>query len=149
MPAFISWEPETQSYTEIKPNKLTEEFHTPEEYGDNWSDQLEAEDINFISNYFNQIEYLKDWLGCVHIEVGGVTNTIALSEAKSEIIFKVPRNSLMAAIRYEIFDDLLIGNFMKTTLINVEGLGVDFTPYVTKYADNNLAKTHHQIKAYF
>lgn len=149
LPAFIYWDSETHSYTEIKPDKLMEEFHAPEEYGDNWSDQLESDDIKFITHYFSKIEYIRNWLGNIHIEVGGVTNTISLSDINSEIIFKVPRNSLMAAIRYEIFDDLLIGNFMKTTLINIDGFGDDFIPYVTKYADNGLAKSHRQLKSYF
>ena len=52
------------------------------------------------------------------------------------IIFECPRNSLMIAIKYEIFDDLLIGNFMKTTIIGHKGLHPYFTPYVTKYGDN-------------
>jgi len=149
LPAYISWETETHVYTEIKPNKLKYEFHTPEEYGDNWSDQLDTDDVKFIINYFDQIEHLKNWLGNIHFVVGGKTNTIKLSNCKSEIIFQVPRNSLMSAIKYEIFDDLLIGNFMKTTLINVGGLCDEFTPYVTKYADNGLAKSQKQLKDYF
>jgi hypothetical protein len=31
-------------------------------------------------------------------------------------VFEVPRKSLMDAVQWRIFDDLLIGNFMKTTL---------------------------------
>jgi hypothetical protein len=30
------------------------------------------------------------------------------------ITFEAPRHSLLTAVRYEIFDDLLIGNFVKT-----------------------------------
>jgi hypothetical protein len=58
----------------------------------------------------------------------------------------------MRAIRFETFDDLLIGNFMKTTLIGKwpqSHLYPDFTPYVTKYADNGLAKTSEDLKRYF
>jgi hypothetical protein len=149
LPAFISWESEIKSYTELKPKKLDKISLSPEEFGDNWSDQLEAQDVKLITNYFGQIEHLKTWLGNVHFEVGGVRNTIKLSEKNTEIIFKTPRNSLITAINYEIFDDLLIGNFMKTTLINVDGFGNRFTPYVTKYADNGLVKSHLQLKNYF
>jgi len=149
LPAFITWETDANSYKEINPIKLDQIFHSPEKYGDNWSDQLEPADINFITGYFSQIEYLKKWLGKIHFLVGGIKSTINISNSRQEIIFEVPRNSLMAAIRYEIFDDLLIGNFMKTTLINVKGLGHDFTPYVTKYADNGLAKSDIDLKEYF
>ena len=65
------------------------------------------------------------------------------------ITFEVPRNSLMTAVRYEIFDDLLIGNFMKTTLhgdFGERGLYPDFSPYVAKYADNGRARTRNELK---
>jgi hypothetical protein len=43
----------------------------------------------------------------------------------------------MTSIKNEIFDDLLIGNFMKTTLHNMDSLhDGDFKYAVTKYADN-------------
>jgi hypothetical protein len=149
LPAFITWEIETHTYNNIKPAKLDQVIHSPEKYGDNWSDQLENIDFEFIKNYFNQIDHLKDWLGNIHFVVGGVKNTLKISNSKKDIIFEVPRNSLMAAIKYEIFDDLLIGNFMRTTLINFTTLSYDYTPYVTKYADNGQAKNREEVREYF
>jgi hypothetical protein len=55
----------------------------------------------------------------------------------------------MTCIEYELFDDLLIGNYMRTTLYNVEGLYPNFTPYVAKYADNGGAKTMPELGVYF
>jgi hypothetical protein len=58
----------------------------------------------------------------------------------------------MTAIRYEVFDDMLIANFMKTTLHGNWGasrLYPDFTPYVAKYADNGMAKSRDELDAYF
>jgi hypothetical protein len=54
----------------------------------------------------------------VTVRVGGKDHTIDLARRKFErgITFEVPRSSLMTAVEYEVFDDLLIGNFMKTTL---------------------------------
>ena len=49
----------------------------------------------------------------------------------------------------KIFDDLLIGNFMKTRLINVPSLYPDFNPYVTKYGDNGGAHSSKELKKYF
>ena len=149
LPAFVIWETDTQEYNQIRPVKLEKIFHPPERFGDSWSDQLENVDFNFVVDYFNQIEHLKNWLGSIHFVVGGIKNTLKISNSKTEIIFEVPRNSLIAAVKYEIFDDLLIGNFMKTTLINFSGLGHDFTPYVTKYADNGRAKNVLEVKKYF
>jgi hypothetical protein len=64
----------------------------------------------------------------------------------------VPRGSLMTAVEYEVFDDLLIGNFMKTTLHGKwprSGLYPDFSPFVAKYADNGRARTPEELAAYF
>ena len=72
-----------------------------------------------------------------------------LSNRKEGIIFETPRNSLMAAVKYNIFDDVLIGNFMKTKLVNVESLTPDFSPYVTKYGDNGNARTKKELENYF
>ena len=55
----------------------------------------------------------------------------------------------MFSVNNEIFDDLLIGNFMKVRLINVPSLYPDFTPYVTKYGDNGLSKSDKELKKYF
>jgi hypothetical protein len=58
----------------------------------------------------------------------------------------------MTAVQYEVFDDLLIGNFMKTTLhgqFSEEKLYPDFTPYVAKYADNGKARTREELEEYF
>jgi hypothetical protein len=56
------------------------------------------------------------------------------------ISFECPRASLITGIENQLFDDLLIGNFMRTTLHNVHDLYPHFTPYVAKYADNGHAK---------
>jgi hypothetical protein len=58
----------------------------------------------------------------------------------------------MEAVRYEAFDDLLIGNFMKTCFIGnwpKSGLYPYFTPYVAKYADNGRARTEAELRRYF
>jgi len=50
----------------------------------------------------------------------------------------------MTALQYQIFDDLLIGNFMKVTLHGDWGPGrlyPDFSPWVAKYGDNGRAHT--------
>ena len=38
---------------------------------------------------------------------------------------------------------------MKTKLINVPSLYPDFTPYVSKYGDNGMARTDAELKKYF
>jgi hypothetical protein len=50
----------------------------------------------------------------------------------------------MTSIDYRIFDDLLIGNFMKTTLHGLDQLNAppaEFNYSVAKYGDNGQAET--------
>ena len=58
----------------------------------------------------------------------------------------------MRAVEWEIFDDLLIGNFMHDHAARPwpsSGLYPGFTPWVTKYADNGRARTDADLRAYF
>jgi len=55
----------------------------------------------------------------------------------------------MQAIKNEAFDDLLIGNFMKTTLHNMKTLyDGEFNFAVTKYGDNGRAQSYSEVKEY-
>jgi hypothetical protein len=57
----------------------------------------------------------------------------------------------MSAISWEIFDDLLIGNFMRVTLHGDWGPGrlyPYFAPYVAKYGDNGRAKSLEDLREY-
>ena len=87
-------------------------------FGDNWSDELDANDIKTIENYFLKIESLKKYWGTISFKVGSKEINIKMSNKHSQILFEAPRKSLMMSINKEIFDDMLIGNFMKTTIIN-------------------------------
>tara|TARA_B110000285_G_C14572904_1_gene358672 strand:- start:131 stop:544 length:414 start_codon:yes stop_codon:yes gene_type:complete len=90
----------------------------------------------------------------MNFKVGGKDNFIRMnSNSKKGITFQVPRNSLMTAINYRIFDDLLIGNFMKTTLHNCSSLYEgpifqNFTYNIAKYGDNGNAENNEEVKKY-
>jgi hypothetical protein len=59
---------------------------------------------------------------------------------------------LLRAVEWEIFDDLLIGNYMTAALHGPwpsSRLYPGFTPWVTKYADNGRARTDAELHAYF
>jgi hypothetical protein len=73
---------------------------------------------------------LRKNFGFIEVCAGGSSVTIDLNRSKRDvgIRFECPRNSLMSCIEHELFDDLLIGNYMRTTLFNVEALYPHFTP---------------------
>ncbi len=143
------WDSEKDDYLVAKKNKLDLIISRPEDFGDIYSDELDSEDRKIVKNYFLRFSHLKKNFGNIILKVGGKEHNIRLSNLASSIKFEVPRNSLMKAVKFDIFDDLLIGNFMKTTLINVESLYPNFTPFVAKYGDNGMARGEDDLKAYF
>jgi len=149
LPAFICWDSNKEDYVKIKVEKLNSIILSPEECGDNYSDQLTKEDKEKITKYFNAFGTIPKYFGSIVFKVGGIDFGIKLSTKLPSLQFELPRGSLMKAIKYEIFDDVLIGNFMKTTLIGCPSLYPNFSPAVSKYGDNGLAKSKKELDKYF
>lgn len=151
LPAFVRVDCETDEITPINPRRAPRIIRKPEDFGDSWSDPLTADDKAKIRRYLTAREALRDFFGFIEVSAGGSSVTVDLNRDKRGvgIGFECPRSSLMTAIDHEVFDDLLIGNYMRTTLYNVDGLYPRFTPYVAKYADNGGAKTKRELATYF
>ena len=137
----------------IDPRPAEGVIHPPEAFGDSWSDALDKQDVLKISRYFRRIEHLNELLAFINVRVGGEDHVIDINPKVKDrgITFEAPRQSLMQCIDWEIFDDLLIGNFMKVTLHGEWRTGrlyPDFTPFVAKYADNGRAYTKEEVEAY-
>lgn len=151
LPAFVRVNCETDEITRLNPRPAPRIVKTPEAFGDSWSDPLTAQDKSKVRRYFTCRESLRDHFGFVQVSCGGSSVTVDLNPDKRGIgiSFECPRASLITCIENEVFDDLLIGNYMRTTLHNVPDLYPYFTPYVAKYADNGGAKTKRELAAYF
>ena len=154
LPAFIRYDCVRGTLEEIRPAEVPERVFEPEEFGDDWSIPLEAGEAAEVREYIRSVSHLESVVDFINFRVGGKDNFIEFGKGrrKKGITFEVPRQSLVSATRWRIFDDLLIGNFMKTTLHGPWGSGrlyPDFTPYVAKYADNGLARTQEELAAYF
>lgn len=150
LPAFVQIDFEHDKETELRPSPRPWVVKPPAAFGDDWSDSLDREDVALCRSYFQQKEHVARTLGFIDLSVGGRTDRIVLNpHLHSGLTLEVPRNSLMQAVRYEVFDDLVIGNFMKVTLHGVNGLYPDFTPYVAKYADNGCAQSEEELRQYF
>jgi hypothetical protein len=154
LPAFIRYDCLKKSFKEIKPKENLDFVMDPNIFGDDWSEPLDRYDSRRLDAYFRSISHLERNFDFLNFRVGGKDNRIEFSKRNLQkgITFEAPRNSLMQAIEFEIFDDILIGNFVKTRL---EGkwpattLHPDFTPYVAKYADNGRAKSADELRIYF
>lgn len=154
LPAYVRYDCSTDSVGEINPPASPDTVIDPAQFGDDWSETLDKKEIEVVNKYFREIEHLGRDMDFINIRVGGEDNFIELRDKgfKKGIMFEVPRHSLLRTLRYEIFDDLLIGNFMKTRLVGKwpkSMLYPQFTPYVGKYADNGRAKTSAELKQYF
>ena len=156
LPAFIRYDLERDRFEKLAPTERTLEPLDPKEFGDDWSEPLEPSDREKISRYFKAISHLEGFVDFIAVRVGGKEHLVELAKHRFDrgLTFEAPRNSLMTAIENEIFDDMLIGNFMKTTLhgrfpLPRRALYPHFSPYVAKYADNGLAKSKVELDRYF
>jgi len=152
LPAFVRYDCVREHVEQISPPEFPASVHAPEEYGDNWSDCLDPKDVEDLEGYFRPIEHLGKHFDHLTFRVGGKNHVIDFGSSAGGmgIQFEVPRGSLMQAIEYRVFDDLMIGNFMKVTLQGERArLYPNFTPYVAKYADNGGARSDEELEAYF
>lgn len=151
LPANLRYDFETNRCEALDAAPLPLVPQPPERFGDNWSDQLDTSDAALATQYFKSIHALRGRVDFIRLVVGGKETVIPIAKRRfrTGISFEAPRNSLMKSIEWEVFDDMLIGNYMKTTLHNLTDLHPDFTPYVTKYADNGRARTRQELKDYF
>jgi hypothetical protein len=153
LPPYVRYDFTSDSDEATKPPPASDGLHEPGEFGDDWSEEFDDDDRALATDYFSSVTHLGAVLDFVTLRVGGRDHTITFAPRRHDrgITFEAPRRSLRTALDLEIFDDLLIGNFMKTTLHGKWGpdrLYPDFTPYVAKFADNGRAKTDDQVRAY-
>lgn len=154
LPAFIQVDCLTGEFSEIKPQEIPGQIIPCGDFGDNWSDPLSKEDLVILEDYFKSAEFLSKYLDFINLRVGSKDHIICFNKSKFSrgVTFQTPRFSLVEAAKHEVFDDLLIGNFMKTTLHGnwpESKLFPSFDGHLAKYADNGRAKTKEQVRDYF
>jgi hypothetical protein len=151
LPAFVRVDFARDELTRIDPPREPERAVDPREFGDDWGEPLHAGDAEALAAYLRAVEHVRKAFGFVSFRVGGKETRIELEGPRRErgLTFEVPRASLMTAVKYHVFDDLLIGNFMKVTLRGGADLYPDFSPYVAKYGDNGGARTRGELSDYF
>jgi hypothetical protein len=154
LPAFIRYDAIRDSVEQINPAFTSPGSLNPETFGDCWAEPMEAEDKPKISVYFRAISHLEKAFDFIRVRIGSIEHVVELNSQRFArgLTFEAPRHSFMTSINYGIFDDLLIGNFMKVTIngeLSARPLYPHFTPYVTKYADNGMARTKPELTNYF
>ena len=150
LPAFLRYDVSSKQFSTLDPPKIEDVFVTAADCGDNWSDRLDADDAKNLQRYFQSKELLGDFLGFLRFRVGGAEHVIDINKQKfsTGVTFEAPRQSLMDAVNNRVFDDMLLGNFMKGTQHGKFRFNRRFTPYVAKVADNGLAESRAEVRAY-
>mgnify|MGYP003670585034 CR=1 FL=1 len=120
---------------------------------DDWEEKLSEQDWSTVEDYFHRYETLASIVDFVDLSVGGERRRIAINAKRlvqtpaqklRGIHFMVPAHSLRETAKWGYFDDLLIGNFMKTELINVS-LYPEFTPRIAKLGGNAKVLTNEDL----
>jgi len=157
LPAFVQFDLHTGCYEKIGPKCNDGPPEAPAVYGDDWSTPLDKDDVKLLRDYLQRVEHLKTCIGYVNFRVGGKDHVIDIApQHKRGITFATPRQSLVQAVQWQAFDDILIGNYCKTTLHGdwwgkqgAAALYPHFTPFLTKFGDNGGAHTAAELRAYF
>jgi hypothetical protein len=157
LPAFVQYDLMTGAYERIAPKPNDGPLEPPERFGDDWHTPLERDDVAVLRAYLERFEHLKGVLGFVNFRVGGRDNVIDVNRQHSRgVTFATPRQSLMTAVGWNAFDDILIGNYCRTTLHGdwwgkqqAAALYPHFTPFVGKFGDNGGAYSAAQLREYF
>jgi len=154
LPAFVRYHVGTGVLERLNPAEKSREPIDPKEFGDDWSEPLEQLDQIKLTEYFKAFSHLPKFLDFLRFYVGGKEHIIEFRKRgfRRGFTFESPRASLMTAVDNEIFDDMLIGNFMRTIIhgnLNDRPLYPHFSPYVAKYGDNGFARSKTELRAYF
>ena len=153
LPAFIQVHLNNGSFRCHKTNPDSNKITIPiseHVFGDDWNDTLSQPQIDLVREYFHSIHALTHTFSKIDVCIGNQQHNVFTGSGSGHLMFKAPCASFMRAIRTNIFDDLLIGNFMRVYLSNVRSLyQPNFNYPVTKYADNGGVRSHVQLKSMF
>lgn len=123
--------------------------------GDDWAEKLEPAEWDKLFAYFKGIELLRPYIDYLDFTIGGEKRRLWINERASTkpekslrgIGFEMPRRSLVRGLQFGYFDDLLIGNFMRTTLHNTT-LYPHFSPIVAKLRGSARVSTFAELRKF-
>ncbi len=144
VPPFVTMDVATGAYVENHPSHQSDESQITDKTGDDdWAERLSDAEWQQVEAFFQRFHLLRRYIDFVEVTVGGETRRFPTGSwdekdrSKADgITFIVPRRSLLEVVTYGYFDDLLIGNFMKTRLQGRASLYPFVTPVIAKLGGN-------------
>ena len=143
VPPFVTMNVDTETYVENHPGRQTDFFQITDATGDDdWNERLTEEEWDSVNAFFLRLQMLGQFIDFIEVSVGGESRRIAVHPRRVRrmhvdgVTFVVPRRSLIDAVAHGYFDDLLIGNFMKTRLHGRAMLYPFVTPIIAKLGGN-------------
>lgn len=121
------------------------------EFGDDWTSLPVKSDEDACKSYFYSIDLLRQRFRAINITIGGKKIECLLNEKLNKVLeFECPRTSFMNAVRTNTFDNLLIGNFMRTRCYNFKSsiYNPDFGKTVAKLFDNGGVSSENEVRDY-
>ena len=153
LPAFTRYDVSRDTATGLEPIRLDVAHRDPEDFEDNWSDDLTSDDTSVIETYFRRAELIHGDINFITVRAGKSETTVTLSDQRFRrgLLIETPRNSFCEALRHEVFDDILIGNFAKFHLVG-DWHGPETYPYLQpalpRFVDNGRAYSKAKFAAY-
>jgi hypothetical protein len=144
VPPFVTMDVAKGVYVANHPSEVSDQ---PEASGttagDDWDERLSAAEWQRVEDFFARLQLLGRFIDFIEVSVGGETRHFSTRPARAGrraerdgITFIVPRRSLLEAVAYGYFDDLLIGNFMRTRLHGRAELYPYVSPVIAKLGGN-------------
>ncbi len=146
---FVTVDLSTGTYVANHPDQRSDESQITAGTGDdNWTGTLTTAEWDRVDAFMHKFQLIRRYVDFVEFRVGGEVRRIPINRRGNDanargIIFHVPRESLLTTVEYGYLDDLLIGNFMKVSLVNTK-LYPRFTPLVAKIGGNAKVYTRSQ-----
>ena len=131
----------------LYPDKNDLPIESPEKYGDNWEDELTNEETKIVIKYLDNIQSISKSLFSIKIGKQLITSSNLKKGNNNLFTIHTPKNSLIRAIKSNIFDDLLIGNFAKVIVPSNHRINYrNILKIPSKYIDNIGIKDLRELK---
>jgi len=150
VPPFMKFDVGSKTFVQDRSSSISEGVGNAAGTGkDDWDEKLNDAEWRDVEAYVRKFDLLGRHIDFVEFSVGGEARKFWLNNRgnkrnASGVTFFCPRNSLMETVAFGYFDDLLIGNFMKTCLHGKAALYPNITPLIAKLGGNAKVFTKRQ-----